>query len=456
MRTTIMTLCLLTLFVLCTSTAGRAEPADASEVERLKSQVQNLQRTVEQLQNTIQTMQKGAAATVVQPQTETQKKQPQIITTPGPLESPLDQALKELGIEDRSPSSTEEGLWSRRIGGANLRLLDLSFDVLFYAGTSSERDEALQTLQGGAHDPRKRGFTLGQAELGLQGAVDPYFTGHAFLITSIDPIEGETITELEEAFLTTTSLPYGLQLEVGHFFTEFGQINPRHPHRWEWVDLPVINSRLFGGDGQRAPGFRSSWLTPLPWFSEVHFGMQNANGETMPSFLANDEVYEERAIGGRPFVERDVRNLKDLLYLTRWMNSWTFSDALTALVGFSGLYGPNATGDDGDTWIYGLDMKWRWRPANNFRGWPFVVWQTEVMRRDFTADRFFDDSNPDDILTLPGRTLHDWGLYTQLLCGLRYGWAAGLRYEFAGGSGASIDGRKNDPFRADRQRVSPL
>jgi outer membrane receptor protein involved in Fe transport len=78
------------------------------------------------------------------------------------------------------------------------------------------------------------------------------------------------------------------------------------------------------------------------------------------------------------------------------------------------------------------------------------------MRRDFTADRFLDDSNPEEIITLPRRTLHDWGLYTQLLYGFRYGWAAGVRYEFAGGSGASIGGRKDDPFRADRHRVSPL
>jgi hypothetical protein len=184
--------------------------------------------------------------------------------------------------------------------------------------------------------------------------------------------------------------------------------------------------------------------------------MQNANGETMASFLASEEFYEERPIAGRPFVELDVRNLEDLVYLTRWNNSWNLSDELTTVLGFSGLYGPNATGRDGDTWIYGLDAKWRWRPANNFRGWPFVLWQTEIMQRDFKADRFVDDSNPDEIITLPGRTLHDWGLYTQLLYGFQYGWAAGLRYEYTGGSGQSLGGRQNDPFRADRHRVSPL
>jgi hypothetical protein len=425
----------LILFLILPIPSAVADPASSAEVEQLRKQVQSLQRTVDQLQSALQKMQQTPVAQAR-------------------IESPLDRALQELGVQERRPAETD--LWSRRVGGANLRLLDLSLDALIAAGASSKREETLQTLQGGGHDPRKRGFTVQNVELSLMGAVDPYFTGEAHLIYFIDPLEGESIFELEEAFLTTTALPYGLQLEAGHFFTEFGQINPRHPHAWDWQDQPIINTRLFGPDGMRGPGFRVGWLTPLPWFSELHFGMQNANGETMASFLASEEFYEERPIAGRPFVELDVRNLKDLVYLTRWNNSWNLSDELTGVLSFSGLYGPNATGRDGDTWIYGLDTKWRWRPANNFRGWPFVLWQTEIMQRDFKADSFVDGSNPDEVTPLPGRTLHDWGLYTQLLYGFRYGWAAGLRYEYTGGSGQSLGGRQNDPFRADRHRVSPL
>lgn len=110
---------------------------------------------------------------------------------------------------------------SRQAGGGRLRLLDLSLDALVAAGTSTEDDESLQTLQGGGHDPRKRGFTVQNIELSMTGAVDPYLTGEAHLVFFLDPLSGETEVELEEAFLTTTSLPYGLQLEAGHFFTEF-------------------------------------------------------------------------------------------------------------------------------------------------------------------------------------------------------------------------------------------
>ena len=127
-------------------------------------------------------------------------------------------------------SATRTDLSSRQAGGGRLRLLDLSMDALLGVGTSTEEDESLQTLQGGGHDPRKRGFTVQNIELSLTGAVDPYLTGEAHLVFFLDPLSGETHVELEEAFLTTTSLPYGLQLEAGHFFTEFGRLNPRHSH----------------------------------------------------------------------------------------------------------------------------------------------------------------------------------------------------------------------------------
>jgi hypothetical protein len=334
----------------------------------------------------------------------------------------------------------------------------VSVDVLAAAGASTEREAGIRALQGGAHDPRRRGFTLQQAELSLAGAVDPYFTGEAHVVFT------DSSVELEEAFLTTQRLPFGLQLEAGHFFTEFGRINPVHPHAWQWIDQPVVVSRLFGGDGLRNPGGRLGWLVPVPWFSEVHLGAQDPSGETAVSFLGEQGGGHDdgdaggdalgAGIGGRPMVARDVRELGDLLYLTRWENAWSIGDTLSAKVGASALFGPNASGRDGRTTVYGADVVAKWRPAQNFRGWPFLLWESELMQRDYEADRFVLAPFPG--LTLPGDTFHDWGLYAQLLYGFRYPWAAGLRYEFATGSGQSLGGRSADPLRDDRHRVSPL
>ncbi len=418
------------------------------ELEALKKEIEELRRSDAEKQKKLDELQRRIQAI---------ESQPVAAEKPSAPESALDKALRE--TEPPSPQPVTTDLFARRIGGTTFRLIDISLDALFAAGTSTERDSSIQNLEGGDHDPRKRGFTVQQTELSFSGAVDPYLTGEAHIIYLIDPAIGETRVELEEAFLTTQALPYGLQLKGGFYFTEFGLINPVHPHAWHWLDQPVINTRLFGPDGLRQAGVRLGWLTPLPWFSELYVGVQNANGETASSFLANEEFFGERPIGGRPFVERDVISLKDLLYSVRWENFWNLSDELGAKLGFSGLFGPNATGPEGDTRIYGADLKLRWRPANNFRGWPFLLWESEVMARDYTADRFFDDSDPDKIINLPRETLRDWGLYTQALYGFSYGWAAGLRYEYASGSGASVltfNGRDADPFRDDRHRISPL
>ena len=375
----------------------------------------------------------------------------------------LERAVREVTASTETASAP-----SATTGAAAgpFRLIDISWDSLFAGGTSTATDAQLGRLQGGGHDPRKRGFTVQNNELSISGAVDPYFTAEAHVVFVVDPVEGETIVELEEAFATTSSLPFGLELEAGQFFTEFGRLNPRHPHQWEFLDQPVINSRLFGPDGLRGPGVRLGWLLPLDWFSELHLGVQNAAGETTESFLANEEVFDERPVGGRPFVESDAEILSDLLYLMRLDNGFDITDEIGMKVGLSALYGPNATGEGGDTWIYGADILFKWRPAANERGWPFVIWQTEFMNRDYRAARFFDAGaplDPSDDIVLPGDDLGDWGLYTQVLWGFTPGWVLGLRYDYAAGDGAFFDAasgalvdRSADPFGDDRHRFSFL
>lgn len=391
-----------------------------------------------------------------------------------PVEStvPIDTTTESLGVP--GPSAVPGTLLYRPLPGqATLRLLEPSLDVMAAGGWSTANDSELKTLEGGEHDPRRRGFTLQQAELSLYGAVDPYFTAEAHIVF----YEGGV--ELEEAFGTTQRLPYGLQVEAGYYLTEFGRLNPTHPHAWSWIDQPIVNTRMFGGDGLRSAGVQGSWLLPLPFFSELWLGVQNANGgEYTVSFLADE------GIGGYPAVRTDTRNFGDLLYLARSATAWNMGDEVSALLGFSGLFGPNSTGGGARTFIYGADFTLKWRPVDNFRGWPFLLWQTEVMKRDYTAEPFVAGTVPDDDgddhghahglatiahdahddddhqepgETVPGQILRDWGFYTQLLYGFRHPWAAGVRVEWVSGSGESVpEGRSNDPLRDDRLRVSPL
>jgi len=343
-----------------------------------------------------------------------------------------------------------------------LTQLDISMDLMFAVGSSTERNDSLLSLQGGAHDPRQRGFTLQQAEIQMNGAVDPYFRGQFVLVSSLDQ-EGETIVELEEAWLLTQQLPFNLQLKGGHYLTEFGRINPVHPHAWDFQDQPLVLTRFFGADGLRAPGARLSWLAPTPTYLEFFFGAQNAAGETLQSFLANDEVYEERPVGGRllPDDGREVRALNDILWQGRVATAFDFDPAHTLGAGVSALFGPNASGNDASTTILGADFMFRWRAIDNRRGYPFFKLQGEVLTRVFEAAEQTDDSDPLNPVTLPGEDLEDWGGYLYAVYGFDVGWAFGLRAEYASGSGASYlgggeFGRQGDPFRANRLRISPM
>lgn len=443
---------------------GWAQDRDA-ELEAFKQQVEELRRQEGARQQQMEELQRKIEQLQAQPPAAKPSKPPA---------SALDKAIQELESSPAQPQQpTQPSLLAQRVGGATFRLIDISADLLVAVGGSSENDNDIQNLQAGAHDPNRNGFTLQQLELSLLGAVDPYFTGEAHLIFSINP-EGETVTEIEEAFATTQSLPYGLEVEAGLSLTEFGLINPTHSHAWDWIDQPIINSRVFGGDGMRQVGMRIGWLAPLPWFSQFHVGVQNANGETMPSFNNayevggghghgdGEEEEEEEVIGQRPFVEREVNGPEDLVYLVRWENAWDLSPTIATKLGLSALFGPNASGPDGRTTVAGADLKLTWRPANNFRGWPFLKWQTEFIWRHYEADDFTPEEEEEEEEehgheALESDTLRDWGLYSQFLYGFHYRWAGGLRFEYADGSGPSVEtGRSQDPFRDERYRLSPL
>ncbi|MGD9762521.1 MAG: hypothetical protein AB7V27_02230 [Candidatus Binatia bacterium] len=451
-----------------------------AELETLKRQMQELIRVNAEQQKQIQQLEQRLdhLSTVGAP-AEPAKRPPAQAAAPTPsVQTEIDKALAEVRppTDVTQPARTGAvadlpALLARRVGGAQLRLIDVSFDTLVAAGWSTENGQTLRDLQGGAHDPTRRGFTLQQGELSFAGAVDPYFLGEAHIVFT------DSFVELEEAFITTTSLPYDLRLRGGYFLLPFGRINPTHAHAWTFIDQPVINTRLMGPEGLRSVGAELSWLAPLPWFSEVDVGVTDADEFDLTQSFLNGEA----GIGGRPAVTTDVNNLGDLLYLARFANFWEVSDEITGLLGFSGLYGPNSTGVGAQTFIYGTDLTFKWRPAENFRGWPFVVWQTEAMKRDYTADWFIagtqaeetggghdhshgggeEEAMVDFPNNLPGALLRDYGFYSYVLWGFKHPWALGLRAEYASGSGRSVmDGslvsRQGDPFRDDRLRISPL
>ena len=355
------------LALVASAAAARAE--QDPEIETLKRQMQELmrqnveqQQRIQKLERQIESMQPpAAAATPVRAAAPVAT--PSAAAAAAPAGEGPEEALKRALEEVKPPTDVAQpagmravsqppSLLSRRVGPAELRLIDVSFDILTAAGSSTVGGQDLRDLQGGAHDPNRRGFTLQQGELSLAGAVDPYFIAEAHIVFT------DSEVELEEAFFVTTSLPWDLQVKGGYFLTDFGRINPIHPHAWTWIDQPFIITRLFGGDGLRSPGVEASWLAPLPWFSLGHRRHAGRRRDDLTvSFLNGDG-----GIGGRPAVVTDVQQPGRL----------RLPGALGQLLGHHpgdhrpgrplGLYGPNTTGADASTFIYGTDLTFKWRP----------------------------------------------------------------------------------------------
>ena len=313
--------------------------------------------------------------------------------------------------------------------------LNLSFDALVDAGTSTAKD--VRTIQRGDHDPNQRGFTVPNEEIFLDGAVDPYLKGVADIVFKLDE-NNDTEVELEEVYLTSTSLPWNLQAKAGQFFSEFGRLNPQHPHAWDFVDQPLVIGRMFGPEGLRNPGARLSWLAPTPFYSEAFLAVQDSQGASAFSFRNT-----EGPLFGRPPVARSVRALGDVLYVPRYVASFDLTDSQTLVAGLSGAFGPNASAENTQTQIYGGDLFWKWKPPWQAGGFPFVAFQTEALGRRYEAGA---------AAALPRETLFDWGLYSQLAYGFTQRWVAGLRGDWVSGDRGSF---RPDPDRADRFRVSP-
>jgi hypothetical protein len=409
------------------------------QLRALQQRVEELERQNEAQRDQIDSLKKDLQATLAQstapapaegttePSATAETAQPSATAATAELAEPAP-VEPEIPIPEPAPVMAS---------AAGKNFLNLSLDGLVAAGASTARD--IEALQPGGHDPSQRGFTIQNVEAVFEGAVDPYFKGQANIVLQITP-EGETQVELEEVYATSTSLPRGLQFKAGQFFSEFGRLNTQHPHSWDFVDQPLVNGRFFGPDGLRSAGARISWLIPTSYYSEAFLSVQNSQGETATSFRG----VPGETFFGRDIQERPVAKVTDLLIVPRYAASFDLSDTQTLLVGASGAFGPNGTGDSGKTRIYGIDGFWKWKPTNAFRGFPFVKIQGEIMQRRASV-------GASALQGLEAATFHDYGGYLQVSWGYKAGRILGLRFDRVGGD----QGDPSDDALAPRWRVSP-
>ncbi len=405
---------------------------ETNEVEQLKRQLQQMQENFDRAQRE-------------------QKAQLDALTQKLEAFTQAQLAAEMASSQSNAPAAPEKKPWSPAdtltVARAGSAYMNMSFDALMVAGGSTVSAPSAQ-LQLGDHDPQKNGFSLRNAEIALDGAVDPYFKGFANIVLKLDK-NNQTEIELEEAYAQSTSLPANLQAKAGQFFAAFGRSNPQHPHQWSFVDAPIILTRAFGPDGLRNIGAQGSWLLPLPFFTELTLGIFDGQGSTTFGFRnpGDTDAFGVDRFHGRATLNRGLRGPQDLVYVPRLASSFDLTDQQTVVLGASAAFGPNDTGVSASTQIYGVDLYWKWKASDAHEGFPFVSWQTEALYEIFEA-------GADSTASLPAETLRDWGCYSQVLWGFEPRWVAGLRGEYASGNNGAFD--TSDVFRGERERVSPV
>ncbi len=248
---------------------------------------------------------------------------------------------------------------------------------------------------------------LHESEIGLQAIIDPYSRADAFLSF------GETGVNVEEAYITFTSLPAGLLLKVGKKRADFGKVNTTHNHALPFIDRPLVTNNLVGGeDGIDDSGFFLSRFLPAPknWFLEGSAELMRGDSDDL--FHASRR--QDASVVGH------LRAYRDL------------SESTNLDLGVSYARGHNNLGSNFLTNLYGGDATLRWRPLRR------AIYNSFMFRTElfWSARDQFSPSVPALF-----QTQHAFGLYAYGEYRVNRRWTVGGRFDR---SGHATDARLTD------------
>lgn len=242
-------------------------------------------------------------------------------------------------------------------------------------------------------------FELNEAEATFQAVVDPYARADFFLAFSPEGVE------IEEGFLTFPTLPGGLLAKVGKFKQQVGKVNTLHPHQLSFIDAPLVQRNLLGGEeGLNDSGISVSKLILNP----VLF--LEATGEI---YRGTSGVFTSHSRGDLSYVGR-LRGYRDL------------TEATNVDIGTSVAWGKNDLGPDFNTRLIGLDATFRYRPL-----------QRAIYRRFLGRTELFWSKRDQD-----AGAANAFGLYVSGDYQFARRWFAGARYDWSE--------RADDPSLVDK------
>jgi len=232
-----------------------------------------------------------------------------------------------------------------------------------------------------------------EAEIALQGYLYPGI--RADVIAAYDRHEGTYEAELEEAYVSFLETPVpDLSVRVGKKLTDFGKINPQHPHHWHYVDRPAVLESYFGGHGLTGQGANLSYLLPAPFFAQLDCGIWDIDSSS-------------HSHGG------NILGLAEEMQTARLWASHELSENQELEWGLSGVKGYGAHVDDhtDKVEIGGVDVTYR-HLGTGYERW---ILQSEFL--------FLDRE-------IPAGELERFGFYSFVNYRWDKNWDMGARYDY--------------------------
>ena len=257
-----------------------------------------------------------------------------------------------------------------------------------------------------------RSLELHESEVGLQAIIDPYARADAFISF------GETGVNVEEAYVTFTSLPAGLLLKVGKMRADFGKVNTTHNHALPFIDRPLVTDNLVGGeDGIDDAGMSLSRFLPAPknWFLEGTAQVFRGDSDDVFHALQRQDLS----------VVGHLRAYRDL------------SESTNLDLGVSYARGHNNAGvgttfnpENFLTNLYSADATLRWKPLRR------AIYHSFLFRSEF-----FWSARDQVSLANFFQTQHAFGMYSNFEYRVNRRWTVGGRFDR---SGHATDARLTD------------
>ncbi|HEX4932937.1 MAG TPA: hypothetical protein VFV33_07155, partial [Gemmatimonadaceae bacterium] len=213
-------------------------------------------------------------------------------------------------------------------------------------------------------------FGIREVEVAIQAAVDPFFRGDVFL--GISDAEGVSI---EQAYLTATSLPWGLEVRLGRLLMPIGKENTTHRHDLHTIEYPWVLQRFLSDEGLKGTGiYASRVFSPFGYYQELIVTAVDRFGEAPEGLRAS---------------ERANKRLSGMGFSARLRNYWDLSQASNLEWSFSAITGrreqPLSDGAPVNAVLarqslVATDVTYRWRPLQQGLYRSFVL-QGELLRQ---------------------------------------------------------------------------